>query len=591
MTQETPLPPAVEATFGRVWTQPQLASAEASDASVRQQAPPPGSVVPRGLLVGPGGELEALELLGQGGMGTVHAARDRVLDRVVALKRPKGDGSANAALIAEARTLARMDHPNVVPVHALGVDEAGDPAVVMKRIQGRRWTDLAKEAPDLERDVEVALEVTDALRFAHARGVLHRDLKPDNVMVGEFGEVYLMDWGCACPLEGAVTASVCGTPAYMAPEMLEPGAAIGPATDVFLLGATLHRVLTGRPRHAGRDLREILATAWRCPPAEYPAPFPHELGVILNRACARAAADRYPSIEAFAAALRAFRGHREAAALADASLATLPALDAAMAARDPRADTIFAELRLGVHTALRGWPEHPHAAGDLAAATERFIAWKLDLGEPAAAEAALGELPPATRAIWAARVAEVREAQRLREAEARANDLGIAARERTRAAWIIVISTLVLVPVAVALRGTKTFTPTDVLVSGLVSLGLVALAVVPFRRALLANRASRTLILGIVVLVSTAAVHRVLAWLAADPASDTLRSESAFMFGGLSILALGGESGMAIAGLPYLAAAVAMVFQPDLAGFLFPFAALPSAAITLMVFRRRVRAG
>lgn len=546
--------------------------------------------MPRGLLLGPGGELEALELLGEGGMGTVHAARDRVLERTVALKRPKGAGSANAALIAEARTLAQMDHPNVVPVHALGLDEHGNAAVVMKRIQGRRWIDLAVESPNLERDVEIALEVADALRFAHARGVLHRDLKPDNVMVGDFGEVYLMDWGCACPLTGAVTGEVCGTPTYMAPEMLEPGAALGPATDVFLLGATLHRVLTGRPRHVGRDLREVLAAAWRCPPVQYPAPFPHELGVMLNRATARHPADRYASVETFAAALRAFRGHREAAALADASLATLPALDAAMEAGDPRADSLYAELRLGVHTALRGWPEHPCARADLASATERFIAWKLSIGEPAAAEGVLGEVLDGARAAWSARIEAVREAQRVREAEARANDLGIAAQERTRAAWIVAVSTVVLAPLALALRGTRTFSPTEVLVSGLASLGLVALAVLPFRKALLVNRASRTLMLGIVLLVSAAAAHRTLAWLADDAAASTLRSESVWMFGGLCILALGGESGIAIAGVPYLAASIAMVFLPDLAGFLFPFAALPSAAITLLVFRRRVRA-
>jgi serine/threonine-protein kinase len=590
MTRETPIPTAVEATFGRVWTGPQLASTDAADTSVRTPAPEGTRVTLRGLSLGPDGDLEALELLGQGGMGTVHAAHDRVLDRVVALKRPKGEGNAGRALVAEARTLARMDHPNVVPVHTLAADERGEPVVVMKRIQGRRWTDLARERADLERDLEIALEVADALRFAHARGVLHRDLKPDNVMVGEFGEVYLMDWGCACAAEAATTTTVCGTPAYMAPEMCQPGAAIGPATDVFLLGAALHRVLTGHARNAGKTLRETLDAAWRALPAEYPPPFPEELAAILNRACARDLADRFPTVEAFAAALRGFRGHREAADLAAASLRALPDLEAALAAGNPRADTLYAELRLGLRTALRSWPEHPHAAADLAAATERFLAWKLGLGELAAAEALLPDLAPEPRARWTAEVARVRTAREREQAQARAHDLSVAARERALSAAIVVVSAVVLTPVAVALRGTRTFDRTDVLVAGVVSLVLVLGATLPFWRSIAQHRASRSLILGIVLLVGGALAHRSFAWFANASAADSLRSEAVWMMTGLAMLSLGGEAALALAGMPYLLAAVGMVLWPDLAGFLFPFAALPSAAITLLVFLRRLRA-
>src|SRR5262249_9535023 len=145
--------------------------------------------------------------------------------------------------LEEAKTTGLVDHPGIVPVHALGRDPAGRPILVMKRVEGVSWRQLLDDSTDvawttLERPgtdrlafhLETLMQVCNALAFAHRRGIIHRDIKPSNVMVGEFGEVFLLDWGIACPIqrgagasssdETAPAATLCGTPAYMAPEML-----------------------------------------------------------------------------------------------------------------------------------------------------------------------------------------------------------------------------------------------------------------------------------------------------------------------------------------------------------------------------------
>jgi serine/threonine-protein kinase len=211
--------------------------------------------------------------IGRGGMGTVYLARDRDLDREVALK------VVDAQTLREARILARLEHPGIVPVHDVGTLPDGRVWYVMKRVRGQRLDEYARTATLAER-LRAFLRICEAVAFAHAHGVIHRDLKPENVMVGPFGEVLVMDWGVAKVGEGEAHGTILGTPGYMAPEQ-ERGEVgrIDQRTDVWSLGAILRFLL-----------------------AESEAS-PRPLAAIRRRAMAPEPADRYPTVDALAADL------------------------------------------------------------------------------------------------------------------------------------------------------------------------------------------------------------------------------------------------------------------------------------------------
>jgi tetratricopeptide (TPR) repeat protein len=285
--------------------------------------------------------------IGEGGMGIVMRALDHELGREVALKVARdtaGDASLRERFRAEARITGLLEHPNIVPVHELGLDDDGRPYFTMKLVQGRTLADpsmLAELSP--ERLAQVILRVCDALAFAHARGVVHRDLKPANVMVGSFGEVLVMDWGLAkqvgslggsaatpgsAPETAAGTVTLAGTvvgsPAYMPPEQARGELdAIDARTDVFGVGAILHEGLYGEPPYRGADRDEVLrraAAAQRSEPGRRSAP--RELAAIVERALQPDREARYPSIEDLAADLRAYLDGRRGSAWHDGLLAS-----------------------------------------------------------------------------------------------------------------------------------------------------------------------------------------------------------------------------------------------------------------------------
>jgi serine/threonine protein kinase len=212
--------------------------------------------------------------LGQGGMGVVHTALQRSLGRMVAVKIAHGDlsSSQQSRFRAEARCTAWLEHPNIIPVY-----DAGRNYMVMRRIDGLDLESrLNRSAPGMDEIIEVLIRVCDALAFAHHRGIIHRDIKPENILLGEFGEVMVADWGLALafsvPSDGVFRAPeigrdavLCaGTPGYMAPEVaLSDARSIGPATDVFLLGATLYRCLSGSIPFQGEDVLTTLELSAR----------------------------------------------------------------------------------------------------------------------------------------------------------------------------------------------------------------------------------------------------------------------------------------------------------------------------------------
>jgi hypothetical protein len=266
--------------------------------------------------------------LGRGAMGHVHPAIDRNLLRHVALKRLDKEYADSPqyrdGFIAEAQITGQLEHPNIVPVHELAIDRHGVPFFTMKLVQGvslTRWLEThALGTERLERGLEIMLKVCDAVAYAHHRGVIHRDIKPDNVMVADFGQVYLMDWGLARLTKTHPASSAhadqsgpVGTPAYMAPEQARGNPAeMDERTDVFGLGAMLYELLTGQlPYGKPAPARVIMLRAHMgaIVPLDTAAPgggIPRRLQAIIERAIHPEPGERYQTVVELQQELRAF---------------------------------------------------------------------------------------------------------------------------------------------------------------------------------------------------------------------------------------------------------------------------------------------
>ncbi len=216
------------------------------------------------------GKFEVLGVSGSGGMGTVFRARDPDLNRIVAIKvlRPSraGDEKIVARFRQEASAIAAIDHEHVLPVYEIGEVEGGV-FFVMRFVEGETLRQRMERHPNglpIRESVRIALALARALEAAHMEGIIHRDVNPANVMIDEDDHVWLMDFGLAESIETPgfdPDHRIAGTPAYMAPEQVDPDAEIDVRTDLFGLGATLYCVLTGRPPRPGEDLVQTLWSA------------------------------------------------------------------------------------------------------------------------------------------------------------------------------------------------------------------------------------------------------------------------------------------------------------------------------------------
>lgn len=219
------------------------------------------------------------EVIGRGGMGVVWRARDQQLERDVAIKvlAEHVDGEAIAMRLGrEARILARLEHPGIVAVHDSGVLDDGRPWYVMRMVRGARLDEAASHFATVGDVLRVMLRLVETIAFAHAQGVLHRDLTPRNVMLGPFGEVLVLDWGVAreagtdftgdasnaraSDAEDTGHGTVLGTPGYMAPEQAM-GLTADERSDVHGLGAVLRDLLAARPESTPPALAAIVARA------------------------------------------------------------------------------------------------------------------------------------------------------------------------------------------------------------------------------------------------------------------------------------------------------------------------------------------
>ena len=304
---------------------------------------PPGNTI---------AQLSRISLIGVGGIGAVYSAHEPVLNREIAIKilRPAYQDRLHfvSDFIREARITAQIDHPNVIPVHRLGVFDDAGVYFTMKRVVGTTLAKILKELREgnaelarrysRSRLLEIFISVCHGVAFAHSKGILHRDLKPGNIMVGEYGEVFIADWGLALyraehdhsqrarrielgqlpddepqlDEKGHPRAQVSGTPAYMAPEQLTgQDNAIDEQTEVYALGAILYSILTWEPSPfpAGLDADEImkLVAAHKFQRPRRRAPrrkIPYELEAICLKAMAGEKKERYASVRELLADVR-----------------------------------------------------------------------------------------------------------------------------------------------------------------------------------------------------------------------------------------------------------------------------------------------
>ena len=298
-----------------------------------------------------------LEALARGGMGAVYKVWDEDLRRQLAMKvamergaaeEPRAPGGRSLArFLEEAQVTGQLDHPGIVPVHELGLDEHGRVYFTMRLVKGRSFEAILRlvrtgaEGWNPTRALFVLLRVCEAMAYAHQKGVIHRDLKPANVMVGRFGEVYVVDWGLARVLgredlhdlrlaaapakEGetdelrasglyTMDGDIIGTPVYMSPEQANPRlGTLGPQADVYALGAVLYELLAGTPPYLrpgeSKDPRVVVALLEGGPPrpvADLARGVSPELVAICEKAMERAPERRYPDMLSLAEDLRAY---------------------------------------------------------------------------------------------------------------------------------------------------------------------------------------------------------------------------------------------------------------------------------------------
>ncbi|MCA9052787.1 MAG: protein kinase [Planctomycetaceae bacterium] len=311
--------------------------------------------------------------LGEGGMGAVYLANQTSLNRNVALKVIKPISAKESKRLQQSRRLETvqqhrqgqflseavvtgdLEHPNIVPIYDVAATQDGTVFYSMKCVSGTPWSKVIRKQ-SVDDNIGILLKVCDAMAFAHSRGVVHRDLKPENVMLGEFGVVLVMDWGLALVTEGFSkhasvkrASSLGGSPAYMAPELATgPLDRIGPAADIYLIGAMLYEIITGRPPHSGSNVSQCLRNA-ATNKIDSPPEHDGELMDIALRAMASKPEERYPSVQGFQEAVRGYLAHAESIGLARKAKADL------QSAQDTEQYSDYARAMFGFEQALDLW--------------------------------------------------------------------------------------------------------------------------------------------------------------------------------------------------------------------------------------------
>ena len=543
-------------------------------------------------------DLSMVETLGEGGMGIVRLAKQVALDREVAVKTTRQDVGEKAArsLLQEAYVTGYLEHPNIIPIYMVGRTAGGAPLIVMKRVEGTSWLDILADdrngddeeglPANLVRHLKILLQVSNAAWFASSRGIIHRDIKLENVMVGHFDDVYLVDWGIAITLDAddqpllpgrQDSPGLCGTPGYMAPEMAEQKAELLDArTDVYLLGATLHHVLTGKHRHSGQTLLQVLFAAHLSEPYEYGQDVPSELAEIANRACHRDPDKRFASAEEFRNALQAYLEHRQSISLSNSSEEKLSDLKELTQASSPEELTVhdtFGECRFGFYQALLIWPENSRAQRGLQNCLEIMITYHLEQRNLAAARACIADLlEPQPKLEQRADELEQQldsEREDLERLKSLEHNFNLVKATGSR--------TLIMIILGVFWTATSLYAAVRVdqglltsqeelsnhVQSGFRNLGIVVLLIFAFRKRVLANAANRRLVYIFVTMAGAVAFLRWSVWYLDESLVLARTADSAIYVVTLIAVGLMSDLRICLISLAFVSAGIVGVVWPD----------------------------
>ena len=448
--------------------------------------------------------LSVLGNLGEGGMGEVLLVREACPRREVALKIAK-DKKLHfmRAIKHEAMIMGSLEHPNIIPVHRVMDSEEHGLCMLMKKVDGKSLDECSDSFGDvvwLRSGIQILIQVCYALEYAHNQGIIHRDIKPENIMMGSFGEVYLLDWGTALDVSDLHRAqkAILGTPAYMAPEMLTGNPSlIKPHTDVYLLGATLHEMLTGEKKHTGSNMEEILTSIRISPPFEYALDVPEQLGALVNHSCALNPSQRIETVQSFREGLERYLEQKEGYRIFEEAQKSA-ALFKKESAVDIRLGHFFT-ARFGFEQALRIIPNHTESQEALEALLYQMIDWQIEREQLGMAKGIYQTLqnPCAKLQERIKNAIEEQESKDKKQIEmervAREQDKSQSQRERR--ILTISVSTICIVMISIVVIYDAIFSPTITPSRLIVTMGSIPLvtscALLFGRKQLLANAVSR----------------------------------------------------------------------------------------------------
>ena len=311
-----------------------------------------------------------LHVLGKGGMGLVYLATQNSVKRSVALKVIRKDKQSDSFIkqfFYEAEITAGLEHPNITPVYELGRTKEGVCFYSMKYIQGNPWEKKIRDN-SIDENLEIFDKLCDAIAFAHSKGILHMDIKPDNVQLGEFGEVYAVDWGVASDLKRPESIRCAGTWQWISPEVARGDKSkIGKGSDIYLLGGILFQIVTGHHPRLPKDSNEKMGHAALAKAAQnnviQPTDCKDPMVAVALRALESDPKDRYAKVDDLQTAIRAIQ--KERANIKSSQELTQKAIVLGSEAIEQGDYDRFNRSLFGLKDAIELWDENPDATTEL----------------------------------------------------------------------------------------------------------------------------------------------------------------------------------------------------------------------------------